>query len=309
MSSNFDLRKFLTENKLTNISRNSIDELEIKTVDRGSIKNLGDKDKLKDILDGPVPQQTLSDIPKDPVFDAKMRSLAQTVEKDPLQYRKMKVKLLDKISKLRISLHDKRKIKNEIENIYSPARLSKWYEDNVLQESNNISQDNTLNEEHNMNNFDIKKFLIENKLTTLSRTNQIHRDTDDLFSEETHYNNSESINDSINTQEVSAADEVNNVSISEVGKYLNMESAEDIISEIEKDISKTTMEAKLQKIKEVIEAIDEKVNSLEEDSNVKDYISPVKLKEMRRTNKQLRKMQDRYLKEYDKKFNIKKSKS
>lgn len=309
MSSNFDLRKFLTENKLTNISRNSIDELEIKTVDRGSIKNLRDKDKLKDISDGPVPQQTLSDIPRDPVFDAKMRSLAQTVEKDPLQYRKMKVKLLDKISKLRISLYDKRKIKSEIENIYSPARLSKWYEDNVLQESNNISQDNTLNEEHNMNNFDIKKFLIENKLTTLSRTNQIDRDTDDLFSEETHYDNSESVNDSINTQEVSAADEVNNVSISEVGKYLNMESAEDIISEIEKDISKTTMEAKLQKIKEVIEAIDEKVNSLEEDSNVKDYISPVKLKEMRRTNKQLRKMQDRYLKEYDKKFNTKKSKS
>jgi len=309
MSSNFDLRKFLTENRLTSVSRDSIDELEIKTVDRGSIRNLGDRDKLEDILDGPAPEQTLSDIPRDPVFDAKMRSLAQTIEKDPLQYRKMKVKLLDKIGRLKMNLHDKKRIKNEIENIYSPVRLSKWYEDNVLQESDSRSQDTTLNEQHDMNNFDIKKFLIENKLTALSRTNSVDEDIDNLFTEETHYDDSVFLNDSIDGQNVPDMDEVNDANISEVNKYLNMESAEDIISEIEKDISKTTMEAKLQKIKEVIEAIDEKVNSLEEDSNVKDYVSPVKLKEMRRTNKQLRKMQDRYLKEYDKKFNMKKSKS
>lgn len=151
------------------------------------------------------------------------------------------------------------------------------------------------------NNFNIKKFLVENKLTSLSKLNT-SGDTYRLFTEEAHYDDSEYLSDNINSAQPDAMPAENTDIVSEVEKYLNLESADDIISEIERDVTKTTMEAKLQKIKEVIQAIDEKANSLEEDSSVKDYVNPSKIREMRRTTKKLRSMQDRLVKEYDKKF-------
>lgn len=88
----------------------------------------------------------------------------------------------------------------------------------------------------------------------------------------------------------------------EVSRYLSMESADQIISEIEKEVSKTVTEVKMQKLKEIIEAIDQKVSSLEEDSNVKDYVNPSKIKEMRATSKKLRMMQEKMEKDYTNKY-------
>lgn len=157
-----------------------------------------------------------------------------------------------------------------------------------------------------MNNFDIKKFLVENKLTSNSKVVNSTKNTKRLFKEEFHEEEDTfDFGENIDTEEDFAEDDtVQN----EVSKFLNMESADDIVSEIEKDINKTTMEAKLQKIKEVIQAIDEKANSLEEDANVKEYVNPSKIREMRRTTKKLRSMQDKLTKEYNKKFSDKKEK-
>lgn len=137
----------------------------------------------------------------------------------------------------------------------------------------------------NPHNFDLKKFLVENKLTSTSKLNE--EDYDVPMDE---------------TQEMNTEQPIDEVESSDVSKYLAMESADDIISEIDKEVVKTTMEAKMKKIKEIIEAIDQKVNSLEEDSNVKDYVNPSKIKEMRTMSKKLRMTEDRYMKEYNKKF-------
>jgi len=85
-------------------------------------------------------------------------------------------------------------------------------------------------------------------------------------------------------------------------KYLNFESAEEVIKEIESEVSKTTMEAKMSKIKEVIAALEAKANSLEEDSNLKGFVNTGRLKEMRRMTKKLRMTEEKYIKEYEKKF-------
>jgi len=92
----------------------------------------------------------------------------------------------------------------------------------------------------------------------------------------------------------------------DVSRYLNLESAEAVIKEIESEIARVSLETKINKIKEAIEALDGKANGLEEDSNLEGFVNPARLKEMRRMTKKLRIMQERYAKEYDKKFNKKK---
>jgi hypothetical protein len=94
----------------------------------------------------------------------------------------------------------------------------------------------------------------------------------------------------------------------DVYRYLNLESAEAVIKEIESEVARVSLETKINKIKEAIEALDGKANGLEEDSNLQGFVNPARLKEMRRMTKKLRIMQERYAKEYDKKFNKKKNK-
>ena len=94
----------------------------------------------------------------------------------------------------------------------------------------------------------------------------------------------------------------------DVSRYLNLESAEAVIKEIESEVARVSLETKINKIKEAIEALDGKANGLEEDSNLQGFVNPARLKEMRRMTKKLRIMQERYAKEYDKKFNKKNNK-
>jgi hypothetical protein len=93
---------------------------------------------------------------------------------------------------------------------------------------------------------------------------------------------------------------------SDVSKYINLGSAEEVIKEIESEVSRVTLEAKISKIKEVIEAIENKANGLEEDTNLQGFVNPSRIREMRRMSKKLRIMQERYSKDFDKKFNKKK---
>ena len=97
-----------------------------------------------------------------------------------------------------------------------------------------------------------------------------------------------------------SADEGMNVS-----KYLSMEGAEAIVKELEKDSAKAYMEAKLNTLKEVISTLEGKCNSLEESEDAA-FISQSKLKEMKTTVKKLRKMEEKMIKEYEKKYPAKK---
>lgn len=92
----------------------------------------------------------------------------------------------------------------------------------------------------------------------------------------------------------------------DVSKYLSMEGAEAIVSELEKDSAKAYMEAKLKTLKEVINTLEGKCNSLEESEDAA-FISQSKLKEMKATVKKLRKMEEKMVKEYEKKYPAKKS--
>jgi len=95
----------------------------------------------------------------------------------------------------------------------------------------------------------------------------------------------------------------------DVSRYLSFGTADDVIREIESEVAKTTMEAKMAKIKEVIEALDNKANSLEEDANLKGFVNTGKLKEMRRMSKKLRVMEEKYQREFESKFSDKKKKA
>lgn len=266
----------------------SINEIEIKSVDRNFIQNLSNKGTYKDISDEPLGQQTLADLPRDPVFDAKIRSLNKTMDRDPMQYRKIKVELMKKVGRLRMDRHKKNQILNDLDSIIHPNGLIKWYDKNVLGILQELYNDNVLNEHYNMNKFDENKFSFLIKTGLKKSKSRVLKENFDTTAE------GEMVQDTD--------------TVSEVSKYLNMESAEDILTEIEKELQKESMERKLNKLKEVISAIDEKANSLEEDANVKEFVNPSKIKEMRRTTKKLRLMQERLTKEYAKKFADKKEK-
>jgi len=268
----------------------SINEIEIKSVDRNFIQNLSNKGTYKDISDEPLGQQTLADLPRDPVFDAKIRSLNKTMDRDPMQYRKIKVELMKKVGRLRMDRHKKNQILNDLDSIIHPNGLIKWYDKNVLGILEELYNDNVLNEHYNMNKFDENKFSFLIKTGLKKSKPRVLKENFDT------------------TAEGEMVQDTDTVSVTEVSKYLNMESAEDIIAEIDKELQKETMERKLNKLKEVISAIDEKANSLEEDANVKEFVNPSKIREMRRTTKKLRLMQERLTKEYTKKFAAKKEK-
>jgi len=133
-----------------------------------------------------------------------------------------------------------------------------------------------------MDNFNLKKFLVENKLTASSR--RLIEQSDD-FEEEVH------------EEEVQEGESVS--------KYLSLEGADAIMKELEKDSSKAYMEAKMSKLKEVIETLESKCKSLEESDDAA-FISSSKLKEMKNTSKKLRKYEEKMVKEYDKKYADKK---
>lgn len=148
-------------------------------------------------------------------------------------------------------------------------------EEDLMENKNNLKENNM--------SFDLKKFLTENKLTKSSRL----AENDLAFEAE--------------EMQAPVAEEPT-AEGSDVTRYLNLESADDVVKEIESEVARVTMEAKIAKIKEVIEAIETKANGLEEDANLEGFVNPARIKEMRRMTKKLRMMQERYTKEYDKKY-------
>lgn len=164
---------------------------------------------------------------------------------------------------------------------YIDQKFPDKYFDDLVEGKKNLKQNNM--------SFDIRKFLTENKLTKSSRL----AENDLAFEAE--------------EMQAPVAEEPT-VEVADVSRYLNLESADDVIREIESEVSRNALETKINKIKEAIEALDSKASSLEEDSNLQGFVNPARLKEMRRMSKKLKVMQERYSKVYEKKYNKKKNK-
>ena len=153
--------------------------------------------------------------------------------------------------------------------------------------------------------FDLRKFLSENKLTKPSQMISEGISEEELSLEELE------VEEDLQAEEEDygfvGEDEVAEAEV-DVQEYLKFSSVDEVMGHINKQVDKSAHELKMSKIKEAVAAIEGKLTSLEEDANVKDFISDSKLKEMRRYVKELRKMEERLIKEYDKKYAEKKKK-
>ena len=153
--------------------------------------------------------------------------------------------------------------------------------------------------------FDLRKFLSENKLTKPSQMINEGISEEELSLEELE------VEEDLQAEEEDygfvGEDEVAEAEV-DVQEYLKFSSVDEVMGHINKQVDKSAHELKMSKIKEAVAAIEGKLTSLEEDANVKDFISDSKLKEMRRYVRELRKMEERLIKEYDKKYAEKKKK-
>jgi hypothetical protein len=87
--------------------------------------------------------------------------------------------------------------------------------------------------------------------------------------------------------------------------YSKYNSVEELMKEIETTTNEAAMKHKMDRVKKAYESIEAKANSLEEGEHAS-FIAPAKIKEMRRSCKELRMMHEKLLKEYEKKFMSKK---
>jgi hypothetical protein len=87
--------------------------------------------------------------------------------------------------------------------------------------------------------------------------------------------------------------------------YSKYNSVEELMKEIETSTNEAAMKHKMDRVKKAYESIEAKANSLEEGEHAS-FIAPAKIKEMRRSCKELRVMHEKLLKEYEKKYAKKK---
>jgi hypothetical protein len=155
-----------------------------------------------------------------------------------------------------------------------------------------------------MDTFNLKNFLIENKLTANSKLikEQEYTEEEDYINPGNSPEQSTDREEYLDKFEEPKLEEESTETSADISKYLSMEGAEAIMKELEKDSSKSYMEAKMHKLKEVINTIEAKCTSLEEAEDLQGYVSASKLKEMKTTVKKLRGVQDKMVKEYEKKY-------
>lgn len=82
-------------------------------------------------------------------------------------------------------------------------------------------------------------------------------------------------------------------------------SVEDLMKEIERSTNEAALKHKMDRVKKAYESIESKAASLEE-GDAAQYLALGKIKEMRRSSKELRKMHEKLLKEYEKRYPVKK---
>jgi hypothetical protein len=121
-----------------------------------------------------------------------------------------------------------------------------------------------------MNNFDLKKFLVENKLTTAS--NQV-------------------VENELGVEEMAPVEEPtsNEAAVSNLDKYLKMESAQAILSELENEIALAGLDLRKEQIQGIIQEIESKISTLEEDAGMQGFVDKTAINEKRKVVKELNK--------------------
>lgn len=135
-----------------------------------------------------------------------------------------------------------------------------------------------------MNNFDLKKFLVENKLTIASRD----------------------INEN---EEVTVTGE--EPTRNEASKYLKHESAQAILSELDNELALAELEIKKEQIQKIIQEIESKISTLEEDAGMQGFVDKAAINEKRKVVKELNREYEKVNKLSEKmhaKYNKKKKK-
>lgn len=117
-----------------------------------------------------------------------------------------------------------------------------------------------------MNNFDIKKFLVENKLT---------------------FNSAQVANEVETTAEDTPVTE--QPTQNEVSKYLKHESAQAILLELENEIALAGLDLRKEQIQKIIQEIESKISTLEEDAGMQGFVDKAAINEKRKVVKELNK--------------------
>lgn len=178
-----------------------------------------------------------------------------------------------------------------------------------------------------MDKFDLKKFLVENKLTQQGRLAEgWHSAKLDRTADRLAYNSPKKVEDEEELHlEPEAEDLYGDVAVSsgEQAPYKSLgseegpseddddvdfskySSVEELMKEIESSTNEAAQKHKIQRVKKAFETLERTAATLEEGEHAS-YISPAKLKEMKTSAKKLRKMHEKLVREYDKKYAKKK---
>jgi cob(I)alamin adenosyltransferase len=135
-----------------------------------------------------------------------------------------------------------------------------------------------------MNNFDLKKFLVENKLTTASKDINENEDLTVTGEESTP---------------------------NEASKYLKHDSAQAILSELDNELALAQLEIKKEQIQKIVQEIENKISTLEEDAGMQGFVDEAAIKNKRRVVKELNRAYEQVSKLSEKmhaKYNKKKKK-
>lgn len=147
------------------------------------------------------------------------------------------------------------------------------------------------------NNFDLSKFLIENKLTTATRVASKEKAlrSSGMSLDETEVEDVDL--DTVVPQEENAPFNEEQVE-EDFSKYATVE---ELMKEIENSTNEAAHKHKMERVKAAYESLEAKATSLEEGEHSA-YISTSKIKEMKMSSKKLRKMYESLSKVYEKKY-------
>ena len=154
-----------------------------------------------------------------------------------------------------------------------------------------------------MSDFDLRKFLSENKLTSYSKLvneSRIPAAFDEAIEEEDVYRpdmEEGNYDYQIEEEEVITDEE----EVEEGRNLMEYDSVDEMIKEIEYVANKQAMEYKISEVRKSCKRLEEELHSLEESDHAH-MISASKMNKMRKDERKLKKTHEKYLSEYEKKY-------
>lgn len=154
-----------------------------------------------------------------------------------------------------------------------------------------------------MSDFDLRKFLSENKLTSYSKLineSRIPASFDEAIEEEDVYTPDKGEGNydyQIEEEEVITDKE----EVEEGRNLMEYESVDEMIKVIENEATKQAMEYKISEVRKSCKRLEEELHSLEESDHAH-LFSAGKMNEMRKNERKLKRVYEKYLNEYEKKY-------